>query len=204
MQSILSTRRGKPGSCGRVCSRAFSLLELGIVLVVVATVAAVALPRYAEGQGRYRCEAAAKRLSSDLELIRDRARSLGITQTVQFFEDGYRLVLRDAAGAASVQQVNFRDAPYNASLRWVKATTSHGDVTFNAFGQPDTSALIRVEAGSNIRMVQITGGTGVCTATPQVTPTEAQAMESSTPGTTYTLTGTSTKAGRTVQMIQVE
>lgn len=199
MRSNQGTRRGRVGSCGRVCARAFSLLETGIVLVVVATVAAVALPRYAEGQGRYWCEAAAKRLSSDMELVRDRARSLGTPQTVQFYEDGYRLILRDATGAQSVQPVNFRDAPYNASLRWVKATTAYGDVTFNAFGQPDTHALIRVEGASNIRMVQITGGTGVSTATPQVTPTEAQAMETSTSGTKYPLSGTSIKLGRTVE-----
>ena len=43
-------------------------MELVLVMVIVATLAAIAVPRYAQATSRYRADAAARRIAADLSL----------------------------------------------------------------------------------------------------------------------------------------
>lgn len=51
----------------------FTLLELVIVMAILGIIAAIAMPRYAQTQMRYRVESAAGRLSGELVRLRERA-----------------------------------------------------------------------------------------------------------------------------------
>src|SRR5204863_23675 len=57
--------------------RAFSLIEITLVLMVMGVLAALAVPRYASALARYRADAAARRIVADLDLARTTARSSG-------------------------------------------------------------------------------------------------------------------------------
>src|SRR6056297_2096158 len=65
--------------------RGLSLLELTVVLLLLGIVAAVAQPKFSETLSRYRVEAAAARLQSDLVYAQTLARVRSRATTVRFF-----------------------------------------------------------------------------------------------------------------------
>ena len=58
----------------RRCGGGFSLLELVVVMVIVAILAAIATPRYGKAVARYRTASAARKIAADLTFARKRAR----------------------------------------------------------------------------------------------------------------------------------
>src|SRR5438067_829946 len=64
--------------------RAFTLIELVMVLALVAVLAGIALPRYARSVARYQADATARRICADLTLAQSRARLTSSTVTVTF------------------------------------------------------------------------------------------------------------------------
>jgi len=71
-------------SSPRIRPRAFSLIEVVLVLSLLAVVAAIAIPRYAASLSHYRLDAAARRVAADLALARQRAKTTGTSQPVAF------------------------------------------------------------------------------------------------------------------------
>ena len=59
------------------CRTGFTLVELTIALLIMGILAAVAAPRYIQATARFRCEAAAKRIAADLNLVRECGNSKG-------------------------------------------------------------------------------------------------------------------------------
>jgi prepilin-type N-terminal cleavage/methylation domain-containing protein len=64
--------------------RALNLMELVIVMLIMGIMAAVAVPRYVDSVCRFRVEAAARRLATDLEYARQNAKTESILQGVTF------------------------------------------------------------------------------------------------------------------------
>src|SRR5688500_10231700 len=88
----------------------FSLFELLIVVSLFAIVAAMAVPRYASSVGRYRADAAARRVAADLALARAKARAASAARTVTF---------NAAAGAYTISGMRHLDRasdPYTVNL----------------------------------------------------------------------------------------
>lgn len=65
-------------------ARAFSLLELAVVLAVLAVLAAVAVPRLGFAQGRYRLDSAAARVIADVARAQQLARAKSLPLTISF------------------------------------------------------------------------------------------------------------------------
>src|SRR5947209_10986433 len=64
--------------------RAYSLVELVLVLVTLAIMWGIAAPRYANSMSRYRAEAAARRIASDFALARAQAKQTSTNVVVVF------------------------------------------------------------------------------------------------------------------------
>ena len=138
---------------------AFSLVELVLVTAIVATVAAVAVPRYANSLARYRVDAAARRVVVDLELAAAQARttSTGLTinfntVTNQYQIPGLDQVLGGLPGGVTDYTVLLNKAPYHANLVSA-AFAASPSVTFNGFGEANANGTVVVTVGDTTRTV---------------------------------------------------
>ncbi len=123
--------------------RAFSLLELVIVLGILVTLSAIAVPKYARSLARYRTEAAARRIKAELTLARRTAKISGASLTVDAFE--YQAILSEAPYQATIISADF-----------------DGDqtVVFDPYGIPDNGGSVVVQVGATQRVVVVDGDTG--------------------------------------------
>lgn len=148
---------------GRRPGRAFTLVELVLVTVIVAIFASIAVPRYANFVAQQRADAAAGRIKTDLALARRQARFSSTARTVTFDvgADSYTLVgMEDPDHPAQTYQVNIAAEPYNARITSVDF---NGDtqLTFDGYGTPvDTggtpvSGKVTVQAGDYQRVVTV-------------------------------------------------
>lgn len=152
------------------CSRAIltdrtrggtSLLEMVLVIVIIAILAAIAAPRYAGSVGRYRAEMTARRIVADLSLARKSARAAGAARTVTFTPASNEYRIPDVGSlknSSADHVVQLADA-YSASL--VSANFG-GDavVVFDAYGVPDSGGQVVVQAGSFQKTVVLNADSG--------------------------------------------
>ncbi len=140
-----------------VSNHGFSFIELVLVIVMIVTLSAVAVPRYANASARYHIEAAAYRVRNDLIRARDLAIQTSASCVIDFGTDGIGYTVspqskRITEGLA--YKVSISDAPYNARI---SLTNLGGDrrLLFNGFGRPDASGSIEVSVGSMKRTINI-------------------------------------------------
>lgn len=154
--------RTQQGSARR--RRAFSLLEAVLVMAILAVVAAMAAPRYAQAVSRYGVDHAAKVLMNDLSIARQRARTLGARQTVVFSE------LAETYEIAGLASLDAPVQPYRVSLascspRAEIVTARFGagsatSVTFDGYGVPDGGGSIVLQCGDARKTVTLDAATG--------------------------------------------
>jgi type II secretory pathway pseudopilin PulG len=132
-----------------------------LVAGIVAVIAAMAAPRYANSLARYRAEAAARRVAADLQLARNRAMTANASQSVVFQSFRYQIPgLTAMNGAAtSPYRVDLAGDPYR--LNAVTADFG-GDarVTFDAFGVPDSDGRVTLTCGGTSKTVLLNVRTG--------------------------------------------
>ncbi len=127
----------------------FTLLDLMMAMAVIAIVAAIATPRYANALTRYRAEAAARRVAADLALARQTAKSTSSSRTVQFdaADDSYVISnVRELDTAGTMYRVQLQDPPYQAQIVSVDLG-GDWEITFDGFGIPDSGGFVIVQAG---------------------------------------------------------
>lgn len=131
--------------------RAFSLVETVIVVVMLAIWAGIAIPRVADTIHHHRVDTAIDRVSRDLRLARERARtSSGPVQvTFDTVQDRYQI---GPAGendvSASAYEVDLKADPYGVDLAWVwfNGTTT---LSFDGYGLTGTQGYVLVFAGNH-------------------------------------------------------
>ena len=149
--------------------RAFSLLELTLVLMVMGVLAALAVPRYANALARYRADAAARRVVADLDLARTTARSSGTSYTVVFnaASKSYQVLnIADPDHPNATYTVSLSEDPYNAKLSSASfggGVSTSAQVTFDGFGSPDNDGTITLQSGVFQRIITLTAATGKAT-----------------------------------------
>jgi len=147
--------------------RAFSLVEMLLVLVIMAVMAAVAIPRFSSAEARHRVEAAARRVAADLDLARQRARAAGANRSVIFNPGAARYRLPgvahpDRPGSPDDYTVELGQAPYGAAIT---AVDFGGDaaIVFDGFGTPDSGGSVTIRVGRYAQTVTVDAGTGNAT-----------------------------------------
>ncbi len=143
----------------------FSLVELVMVLAITMIITAVAAPRYANALHRYRTDAAARRVISDLALARASARAASQSRTVGFDLVNHTLSIPgveplDPGGGSYL--VNFRDEPYRVQITRADFAGSP-NVTFNGFGDAQAGGTVVLTSGSYSRVVVLNSATGEAT-----------------------------------------
>ncbi|HLP85045.1 MAG TPA: type II secretion system protein [Phycisphaerales bacterium] len=131
--------------------RAFSLLELTIVLAIVAVTSAITLPKYFDSVRRTRVEGAARRMAADIERLRDRAREQGREQRFVLASGGYALISTDDAGNATKQAIDLTIDPYLVGVK-AQVVTNRG-ITFDAMGRASDPIVVYVTNGEISRGV---------------------------------------------------
>ncbi len=141
----------------------FTLLELVLILVILATLGAIAAPRYTTALDRYHADATARRIVADLELARATARNTSASVTITFDPglNTYEMIGVDSLDhPGSNATLVLSDAPYRSEL---VATGLGGDdtIVFDGFGVPDGGGVVLIQCGAESRLITVNNETGV-------------------------------------------
>ena len=147
---------------GGAARNAFTLVEAFFVMVILAILSAIAVPRYAGFVANQQLEGAARRLTADLSLAQRQARRSSASQTVVFDvpNSKYQLVgMKHPDHASQPFEVCLKDEPYRARI--VSASFG-GDATlvFNGFGVPDTAGTVVIAVGAYQKTINVDLETG--------------------------------------------
>lgn len=171
------TRRN-PTTSDAISTRAFSLVEIVIVLAIVSAFAAIAMPRYAAAIARNRVSAATQRIQADIAYAIGASRNRSQGRTIRFdaAADGYTISGvggLDDPGAAEYT-VRLAEAPYHADIRMVWLG---GDDTLaiDGFGVLDSDGAIVISVGGHYRNIRVDAASGK-TEVRSLTRTEFDAL----------------------------
>jgi prepilin-type N-terminal cleavage/methylation domain-containing protein len=156
---------GKQTTTPAAGAAAFTLLEMVMVLVALALVAAIAAPRYASSLANYRVDAAAKRVASDLAYVQAQARATSKSQTITYSPGALNYQVTGVAGLdnrAGGFTVNLGAEPYSLTSFSAKFGTKT-QITFDQYGTPDNGGTVTVGVGTTSKAITVDAGTGKVT-----------------------------------------
>jgi type II secretory pathway pseudopilin PulG len=144
--------------------RAFTLIDLTVVLVMSAIIAAIALPRYANATANFRLAQAANRVAADVALAQWTGKSTsaaaGLTVTFDLATNTYALPgVAGTAGPGSTYAVALSADPYDATI----VSASFGGVptvTFDRYGQPSSGGTVVLAVGGVQKTITVDGTSG--------------------------------------------
>ncbi|MBK7403695.1 MAG: hypothetical protein IPJ41_03430 [Phycisphaerales bacterium] len=141
---------------------AFTLVELTLVIAIIATLAAIAIPRFQGVGDRRRVDAAAERIRADILLARTDARAMSQSRIISFDADAetYEIVGRRGENRASDAYVVILNADPYRSVIVAADFGGSPSLTFDAYGQASASGGVMIQSGSIKRRVTI-GGTDI-------------------------------------------
>lgn len=145
--------------------RAFSLVELVMVLTIMAITAAIAVPRYYHAASRYRALAAGRRLAADIDALRQTAvaKSLSYLLRASAGNAKYETVDKTSGwGGGSIVTISIADEPYLASFTAVDLGVDN-QLVFDGYGIPDGAATFTLASGNAAAQVTVNSKTGKTT-----------------------------------------
>jgi prepilin-type N-terminal cleavage/methylation domain-containing protein len=145
-------------------ARAFTLVELTLVLVIIAIIAGVGAPKYANAVAHYRADTAANRLAADLGAAQSQARASSKPQTVTFdtVNSAYTIPVKDLNNASSTTTVSLNAGQYLAHIASV-SFNSATQVTFDIYGKPDNGGSVVLQVGSWTKTIVLDPDSGKAT-----------------------------------------
>jgi prepilin-type N-terminal cleavage/methylation domain-containing protein len=147
----------RPTPTRSVQGRAFSLVELVVVVAILGLVAAIAAPRYGAATGRYRCEMAARRLIADLGAAQDKARACSAPVIVHLYPTKAWYIVENTAPNASpnFSKTDLGADPYFVTYERITLDNGNDDITFDGYGTIDTAGVISLSSGAWLARVTI-------------------------------------------------
>ncbi len=138
--------------------RAFTLIELVLVMATLGIAAAIAVPRFAEGSHTRRLDAFEQRLLADIEHARRlaQARSASVMMVFDPINDTYVITgaRNPVTGESSSYMVQTGDSPYRIDLQTVDLG---GDAVLihDGYGTRDSGGTITIASGDLTRTITI-------------------------------------------------
>lgn len=142
--------------------RAFTLVELALVVAITGIIVAVAVPRFANSTARYRTELAADRVMRDIRLARERAITTGAAQDVVFSNAGisYTIIgMNNPDKAAAAYTVPLASDPYLIASMTADFGGSQ-TLRLNGFGIPVNPGSVTIDARGTSKKISIAAGSG--------------------------------------------
>ncbi len=143
--------------------RAFSLIELVLVVAIISILSAIAMPRVGGAIARQRVDAAARRVVMDLALARRSAELANASRTAAFLPAQAKYTLTGVQpldGVGTDYVVILKEEPYGATI--VSADFGGDpDLVFDVFGRPDSDGSVVIQVGNEIRTVSVDPDTGL-------------------------------------------
>jgi prepilin-type N-terminal cleavage/methylation domain-containing protein len=150
----------------RVAPRAFSLIELVIVMLIMSIFAAVAAPKFHNSLLFHRVESAARRLKADIDMARQRARLTSASQTVTFANSSY--TVSGAQGLdrpSNTYTVSLLASPYSLDSGVANFGSGSQTLVFDGYGTPTSGGTVVLTASVHSCTVTVDSATGVTTFT---------------------------------------
>jgi type II secretory pathway pseudopilin PulG len=161
-RSVCGLRPRLPALCR---ARAFSMLELLIVFLIMGILTAVAAPTFFDSLLFHRVESAARRVKADLELARMQARLTSATQTVMFSNSTYTISnLKSLDSPNAAYNVDLKKEPYQLNSATANFNGNQS-VTFDGYGIPSSGGTVVLATKAHQCTVTLNGTTGDVTFT---------------------------------------
>jgi len=154
----------------------FTLLELVIVLAIIATAAAIAVPRWAGAHQARRVEIAAVRVCADIATARELAGASSAPVSVDFTDGSASYSVRPAApGGAGGFTTSLAGPPYEA---WIASPKFGADTSlaFSALGVPASPGVVHVRTATLLSVISV-GASGTCTTASPIKVARGQPTE---------------------------
>ena len=161
---------GTARNSGEQRRRGFNLAELVCVVVIIAILSAISVPRFGNSLARQRVEAAARRIVVDLALARRHAKQSNTDQAVAFVghAGGYRLPgVPNIDHPTLMYSVSLSQEPYGVTA--IEADfNGNRELVFDIHGVPDSGGTVVICVGNRTRIITVDADTGEATVS---TPT---------------------------------
>lgn len=154
-------RRGiRPSPSNTFRQRAFTIIELVIVVLIVSIFAAVTAPAFLDSLVFHRIETAARRVKADIDQARSRARLTSAFQSVSFTGAAYTLSsAKGLDNPNSVYAVDLRKPPY--SVESAAADFNGSQVlAFDGYGNPSSGGTVVLSAKTYQCTITVNNVTG--------------------------------------------
>lgn len=156
-----------PAPAGPHRPRAFTLIELVVVIVLIGVMAAVAVPRFAAASTRYRVDAAVQQIIADLNVTAALANRASASRTISFEPDDETYTLVDQPSKADPdedQVVHLGREPFGVNLLQV-TFGADTEVAVSGHGLLLESGQLTVAAGRHARRLIFSQGSTTVTVT---------------------------------------
>ena len=140
--------------------RAFTLIELVMVIVIMSVMAAITIPRFASASNRYRVDAAVQQILADVNMTAAVANRASATRTISFDpdSDNYTLVGQTSpVNPAEDWVIQLGVEPFGVNLARV-TFGADDDLPISGHGLLAESGELTVTAGRTARKIIFTQG----------------------------------------------
>lgn len=149
--------------CHRYAPRGFTLAELLIAMLLVAILAAIALPKWTDALRRRKLAMAAHRIVADIHRAQSAATVSSSSKIITFNTALHQYTISGLSSletGSALYTVNLAHEPFQCQLNSVFGQTGTQSLTFNGYGETGTSGNIVLSAGSNQKTIVFSAATG--------------------------------------------